>query len=292
MNAGYRSLRIASERYGMMPSELSAEQQKEVQRIALYEQSIEHQVLSSPEAQMVIVPETETRAALDQIRGRYQDQQAYEAALELQSLDEDELLESLTRELRVESVMELVASRGVRVSLTEARMYYYLNQEKFQQPERRGVRQILITVNDDIKENSSQVAAQRCRDIASRLQKHPTGFADQALKHSECPSSMNGGWLGEVHKGVLFPELEKTLFSMKPGEISDPIATELGWHILQCDSVLEEDMMPLEKVLPELQEKLQQRQDKKTQRRWLAERLKSAEQESENTEPAMKENLI
>lgn len=287
MNLGYRMLRIANERFGAMPSELSSEQQQEAERIARYEQDIEFHVLSSPEAQMVIVPETETQAALDQIRGRYEDAAAYDAALEAQGLDEDDLLQALERELRVEAVMELVASRGVTVSATEARMYYYLHQDQFMQPERREVRQILITVNDDLEENNAEIAAKRCLDISERLQKHPKWFAEQALKHSECPSSLNGGLLGKVPKGVLFPELDTVLFDMQPGSISNPIYTELGWHILMCESVEPEDMMSLERVLPDLQEKMQQRQNKKTQRSWLSSILKSAEKEA-----AVKEKLI
>lgn len=276
MNGGYRILRIANERFGLAPAQLSDEQQQEAQRIAVYEQTLEQQVLSSQEARKVMIPEQHTNAAVARIRERYDNDDEFIAALEAEGINEQELRQSLHRELLVEAVMELVASRGVRVSETEARLYYYLNQEQFRQPQKRGVRHILITVNDDLDENNAISASDRCMNISRRLQKHPGRFAEQALKHSECPSSLNGGWLGDVPKGVLYPELEQVLFGMRPGEISDPVRSELGWHLLLCESITPECVMTAEQVLPELQSKLQQRQDRRTQRQWLALQIKDS----------------
>lgn len=61
-------------------------------------------------------------------------------------------------------------------------------------------------------------------------------FADIAKEYSKDPSSKaNGGTLGYIMEGQLVPEFEKKAFSMKPSEISDPVKTQFGWHIIKLE---------------------------------------------------------
>lgn len=67
-------------------------------------------------------------------------------------------------------------------------------------------------------------------------------FAELADRYSEDPgSARNGGSLGTFGKGQMVPEFEKTAFSLKVGEISKPVRTDYGWHIIRCDSILTVD---------------------------------------------------
>lgn len=266
----YRFLRIASERFGVAPTALDATQRQEVERIAKHEEALEVRVLATPEALQVSIPESQLKLAMDQVRERYESVDEFDQALTGLGMDEIELTQILERSLRVESVLELVASKAVRVNATDARLFYYLHPEKFQRPERRGVRHILLTVNEELQGSDAHTVEHKISDIAARLQKHPGWFAEQALKHSECPTAMNGGWLGDVPHGVLYPELEEQLYAMKAGEISMPVRTELGWHVLMCDQILPAGTAPLEEVVDSLIERLQEQQDRRVQRQWLA----------------------
>jgi len=265
----YRSLRIAGEQFGKAPAELNAAELQQLQRIAANEREIEELVLNSAEARQVTVPESQVEAALDQIRQRYENDEQFEEALAHNRLDVNDIRDGLTRELRVEAVMDLVASRAVRVEETEATMYYYLNQDKFKKPETRTARHILITVNEDYAENRRDAAYQRLVTIADRISKAPHRFAEQAQKHSECPSGMNGGVLGELKTGILFPQLDETLFAMEEGEIRGPVESEIGWHLILCEKIDKARTMSVDQVLPKLQEELQNRQNKREQKLWL-----------------------
>lgn len=57
-------------------------------------------------------------------------------------------------------------------------------------------------------------------------------FADAAKENSRCPSATNGGDLGYFGKGAMVPEFEVAAFSLPVGQISDPIKTQFGWHLL------------------------------------------------------------
>ncbi|MBD3353164.1 MAG: peptidylprolyl isomerase [Candidatus Lokiarchaeota archaeon] len=58
-------------------------------------------------------------------------------------------------------------------------------------------------------------------------------FQNLAKKHSECPSKKRGGDLGWFPKGAMVPEFEKAVLSLKVGDISEPVKTQFGWHLIK-----------------------------------------------------------
>ena len=61
-------------------------------------------------------------------------------------------------------------------------------------------------------------------------------FATYARLYSLCPSSQNGGQLGCFGRGQMVPEFERKAFSMETGEVSDPVMTQFGWHLIKVDA--------------------------------------------------------
>ncbi|MAR89753.1 MAG: nitrogen fixation protein NifM [Pseudomonadota bacterium] len=265
----YRLLRIAGERFGTSPDNMNQQQTREAEDIAKREILMEQAILQQPEARQVAVPPSELNSAIAMIRDRYEDPDAYEQALAANGLDDVSLRASVERELRVEAVLNYVSSRVPEVSETEARLYYYLHPEAFQKPETRVARHILITVNDQFPENTAAAARERMATILARLRKHPHRFEQQALQNSECPSALHGGLIGEVKQGTLYPELDRVLFQLRAGEISDLIESDNGWHIIKCDAINPAQPAVLGDVLGPLRQQLTQRQREREQRRWL-----------------------
>lgn len=58
-------------------------------------------------------------------------------------------------------------------------------------------------------------------------------FEDLARDYSTCPSGEQGGYLGEFGKGMMVPAFEKVAFSLLPGQISDPVRTQFGYHLIK-----------------------------------------------------------
>lgn len=58
-------------------------------------------------------------------------------------------------------------------------------------------------------------------------------FEDLAKEYSECDTSLKGGHLGRFPTGTMLPEFEKALYHMEIGEISSPIKTKFGFHIIE-----------------------------------------------------------
>jgi len=271
----YRLLRIASERFGTRPGDMNQDQAKEATDIARREMFMEQAILEQPEAHTVAVPPVEVDSAIQMISKRYESEDDFEEALAANGLDQDTLRYSVERELRVEAVLNYISSKVETVNDTEAEMFYYLHPERFEKPETRVVRHILITINGEFAENTESAARERMETIRTRLLKHPHRFEQQALQHSECPSALQGGLIGEVKRDTLYPELDAVLFQMKPGQLSEVIQTENGFHIMLCEAVNPATKSSLAEVLPTLREQLTQRQRVREQKRWLKQVLSS-----------------
>ncbi len=76
-------------------------------------------------------------------------------------------------------------------------------------------------------------------------------FAQAAHKYSSCPSKEKGGALGEFSQGQMVPEFDEAVFSMQPGEISKPVKTQFGYHIIKVDQVNEAKIPSFEEVKDE-----------------------------------------
>lgn len=272
---GYRLLRIATDQYGVLPTELDAQQQKQAENIAAKELVLEQAVLASPEAREVVVPQSEVRNAVQQIRDRYESEEAFEDTLSNNQLTLESLEVALSRELRVEAVLTYVSSKVTEVDDTEARLFYYMHRERFFQPETRTARHIMITVNPDFPENTRDAVVERLNQIKARVTKNPGRFEDQALQFSECPTSLHGGLLGQVKPGVLYPELERVLFEMKRGQTSDIIESPVGLHIIRCEEIAPAATASFDEVKAKLRDNLTERKRKKHQREWLRAALSS-----------------
>lgn len=271
----YQLYKVAFESYERAVGDLTTAQHDEALRIAKRKIKIEALVLNSDEASGVSIPDSQVDQAVQEITGRYDDSIAMESDLQALGMSKEGLSKAVARELRVSAVLDYVVGDSVSVSETDASLYYYMNIEKFKQPEIRTARHILVTVNEDSVDNKREESLRRINSIASRLQKKPTRFEEQALKHSECPTSLEGGLLGQVKPGVLYPELETELFALEVGQTSKVVESPLGFHILRCDEIQEAGLVPLNGILPRLRDSLETQKRKKIQRKWLDELVKN-----------------
>lgn len=272
---GYLLLSVAEQRFGCAPAQMTEQQRREAERIALRQAEIEQRILASDEAVAVMVPASEVQTALDRIRARYTDASEFERELSANDLDLDSLRDALTRELRVEAVLARVGVRTPPVDETEARLYYYMHADQFAQPEKRFARHILITINPTYPENQREAALHRAKMIAKRLARNPDRFAEQAMKHSECPTALQGGEIGRVKRGSLHPELDTVLFQMREGTVSDVVESEVGFHVLLCEKIYAAGIAPPAEVLPKLLEQMQERAVSRAQKRWVEQLLKN-----------------
>ncbi|MBB1486498.1 nitrogen fixation protein NifM [Oceanospirillum sediminis] len=238
----YLELKIANARFAHAPGQLTAHQQREIKLIARRQFILEERVLASSEAQQIVL----TDATLDEVffrqREAYDSTQLFEQALSQQSLTKDGYRMALQRELIVDAVLETVAHRAKPVSEQEAREYYDRYPERFTLPEKRRTSHILITLKDDFSESEAQEVRELLNVIRVQVMEDPESFNELALRYSQCPTAVEGGQLGLVPQGILYDELDAVLFKMKIGDISAPVLSPMGYHLLWC-----KELIPTEK---------------------------------------------
>ncbi|MFS2159473.1 nitrogen fixation protein NifM [Pseudomonas sp. Pseusp122] len=271
----YHLLRYAHEHFGCSPSILDRQQLQEAQRIVSRQLLIEDAVLRSPEALGVVVTPSTVDESWFIIVNRYDSRETFFQVLEDSSLNEAQVRLMLARELKVDAILERVCKTMIDIGDTEASLYYYHHLDKFVRPQTREVQHILITINPQFPENTREAAWQRIAAIARRLHDTPGRFGEQALKHSECPTSLQEGRLGRVQAGDLYPALDACLADLEAGQLGGPVESPLGWHLLYCQAIHTAAPIPLEDILPQLLEKLRSHRRSIHQRRWLERLLQS-----------------
>ena len=266
----YTLLRASLSLFKKSPAELNDVQLRQVRKQAKNEFDIETRVLHSAEAISVIVSEQELAMAFAEVRERFDGDEAFENALSLNHLTDESLKAALARQCKVNAILERVAARAPKVSEVEIGIFYHAHPDKFHVPERRIARHILISINPDYPENTRENARRRIEELAEVLKRKPHKFAGLALKNSECPTAFNGGELGTLAAGKLYPQLDEALFALKENEISKVVETEIGFHLIQCQKILHAETLSLKKATPKIKQIMQDRYRRNCQRAWLA----------------------
>lgn len=269
----YLALKAAHKLYGKGPDHLQPEEFQRVRKMARQQHDLEARVLVATEARDAVVPPSTLAAAMDEIRGRYPDEDDFIEDLARNGLDKAGFAKAMERELKVEAILEKVGTRAARVSDVEVEIYYRYHPDQFCRPETRSARHILVTINETIDENTRSAARTRIEEVAARLAKEPQRFEEQALKHSECPTALDGGKLGELPRGKLFPELDRALFELKAGEVSGVLESELGFHLLRCDAVNEAGVLGFAQAKPHIRKLMEQKRKRVCQQAWLKQLL-------------------
>lgn len=144
----------------------------------------------------------------------------------------------------------------VDVKDEELKAYYDENKAQFVRGESVLASHILV----DSEEKANEILAD--------IEAGKISFEDAARNNSSCPSGQNGGALGEFTRGQMVPEFDKAVFEMTVGEISKPVKTQFGYHIIKLTAKNEASEMPFDEVKAQLansliQEKRQQAYESK-----------------------------
>jgi nitrogen fixation protein NifM len=269
----YLALKAAQKLYGKVPDTLQSDEFERVQSMAQQQHKLEARVLAAPEARHAMVPPSTLEAAMQEIRGRYPSEEEFVSDLARNGLDEASFATALEREMKVEAILEKVATQAAKISDMDVELYYQYHPEQFRRPETRLARHILITINETIADNTRTAAHKRIATLATRLAKEPQRFEEQALKHSECPTALDGGKLGDLPRGKLFPELDKALFELKTGEVSGVLESELGFHILRCDAITEAGVLGYDQAKQHIRKLMEQKRKRVCQQAWVKQLL-------------------
>lgn len=147
-------------------------------------------------------------------------------------------------------------SSKVEVSEEDLHQLYASDQARFAQPERREVRHLLLKVDADADEAKAQAVLDEIQAIRARIQAGES-FEELAKTLSQDPgSAAKGGSLGIIESGIMVPAFDQATFALKAGELSEPVRTPFGYHLIEVIQILPSEAKPFEAVREQLRTEL------------------------------------
>jgi foldase protein PrsA len=198
---------------------------------------------------------------INQVKKQYYggSEKRYEAALKQQATTPDEERTAVMEQLTLEQLYNKITSK-VHVSDAAVANYYKQNKAVYQQKESRDVRHILVPT----KTQADQLYTQLVAD-------HEKNFATLAKKYSKDPGSKSSGGKLTITRGQMVPAFDKTAFALKTGQLSKPVHSSYGWHIIQALSPIKPpSVTPLNKTIKSsIRGQLEQQQKTEAVTKWV-----------------------
>ncbi len=148
-------------------------------------------------------------------------------------------LEMVKADLLVNFTMKK-AMEKIDVKDEEVKEYYEKNKDTFVEGEKVSASHILVD------------SEEKANEILAKITAKEVSFEDAARENSTCPSSENGGNLGEFTRGQMVPEFDEACFNMEVGEIKGPVKTQFGYHLIKLNSKSESKPMEFEVIKEQL----------------------------------------
>lgn len=162
-------------------------------------------------------------------------------------LHNDESFKSEMKKIE-ENMLKQFAINKVLSSITltedEKKAFFEANKSKFNKSETASAKHILV----DTEEKASE--------LFNKINEGAVSFEDAAAEHSTCPSKDAGGNLGSFPRGQMVPEFEEAVFNMKQGEISGPVQTQFGYHLIKLEEIQSGGESEYEEVKNEIEKTL------------------------------------
>ncbi len=170
------------------------------------------------------------------MRRNYPSSSAFARAMQKSGLDMKKLRREVAKSLRIARLEKLAVEDKVSVSEADMRAYYQNNTEKFIIPAQYRVRHILVRVHPGAGGKGWLAGLDKARALRSQIHTLEDFIRIARSSSGDTTSSEQGGDLGWFHEGQLLEELENVVKNMTPGDISAPIRTIYGFHIVRLEA--------------------------------------------------------
>lgn len=143
----------------------------------------------------------------------------------------------------------------VEISDEDIQNYYDMNTSEFETEKTVEARHILLSVDEDASQDVVEEKRKKAEEILE-MAKNGTDFAELAKEYSEGSTRETGGLLGEFKKGDMVEPFSDAAFSMAEGDISEPVRTQFGWHLIKVEKIHDASVSPLEDVSDQIRDEL------------------------------------
>ena len=246
---------------GMQPDAVPAGQKSEAYHMVLDDLIV--QKLVAKRSAGLKVDDAEVTAAFEKIKGNFGSEAELQKQVEKNGQTVPGLKEDIRNSLRERAWIDSQIKEKAEATDADAEKFYKENPAQFERPERVRASHILIKVDADAKKDVVAKKEKEAAAIAKRV-KGGEDFAKLAKDLSEDPSAKeNSGDLNFFTKDQMVPEFSNAAFGMKKDEVSAPVRSQFGFHIIKVTDREAGKAMKLEEVKPQLLAYLQRQKKQK-----------------------------
>ena len=152
-------------------------------------------------------------------------------------------LEKVKKNVLKQFAINKVMTSIEEVKEDELKEFYEEKKEFYTTPEMVNAKHILVEEEDTIAK------------VVKELEEGKT-FEDLAKEYSTCPSNERGGDLGEFGRGQMVPEFEEAAFKLEVGQVSEPVKTQFGYHLIKLENKIEAGVSEFEEVKEQIKQQI------------------------------------
>lgn len=177
---------------------------------------------------------------------------------------------SVYRQLLAQKAEAQAVDARVKVTDAEVREYYEKNKASYKRPKQFKASHILIKVDPASNSVEREALLKKAKELAAKA-KAGEDFYNLAYYNSDDRSKFVGGDLGYFHVGQTVKEFEDALLAMKVGEVSEPVKSMYGYHIIKLDEVNEARQLTFDDASGKIRETLEKKQRDAVYEKWMSE---------------------
>jgi peptidyl-prolyl cis-trans isomerase C len=240
-----------------------AERRDEIFRKAL-DELVTYTLLSQEtRVRKIAVTDAEVDSTIKQMRAQLPNDQEFTKALAARGMTIEKLKSDARIDISINKMMEAEAATQPPPGDVQVREFYDKNPDKFKQDEACRASHILFKVDESADVATKAKAKAQAESVLKQV-RAGADFAELAKKYSADGSAQQGGDLNFFTKGQMVPAFDQAAFSLKPGEISDIVTTQFGYHIIKVTERRPASTVAFEQVSERIKQYLteQQKQQK------------------------------
>ncbi len=222
----------------------------------LLRDQIDQSLLEQRAKDLGISVENDVIKRLDQVRqqNNFPSMEALQAAVEGQGMSWEDYKANFRNQLLTQEVIRREVGSRVDIGRDDVKKYYEDHKQDFVRPEQVVLADIFLSTEGKTPEQLA-VIQKKANDLLARLKKGDD-FSELAKRNSEGPTAKDGGELGAFERGQLSKQLEDTVFALNKNQLTDVVQTKTGFEILKVIEHFEAGLQPVEKVGPEIENRI------------------------------------
>lgn len=211
----------------------------QLQDMVIHQLIIDVLILQLVEEEGIIVTDMDVEEHLQEIIKEFPDEETFIMILGQAGFTLEEFKEDLWIQVATEELMNLLLE-GETITLEHIEEYFQKNQDLFG--------------GEDEKVHASHIlldTEEKALEVLTYLEEKP--FQELAAQYSNCPSGSSGGDLGFFARGQMVPPFEEAAFTIEVGEVSQPVETNFGWHLILVHERIEPILLDFDAIKEEVE---------------------------------------